>query len=53
MRAGDIQVSDFHGNLLVNIGAGRAHDVKELADQLKKKVQEHFSILLEEEVRYV
>lgn len=53
MRVGDIQVSDAHGNLLVNTGAGTAKDVKELARQLKEKVKAHFDILLEEEVRYM
>lgn len=53
MRVGDIQVADFHGNLLINIGKGTAKDVKELSRQLKEKVRERFGILLEEEVRFI
>lgn len=53
MRVGDIQVSDFHGNLLVNVGRGTAQQVKELSQMLKDKVKERFGILLEEEVRFL
>lgn len=53
MRVGGIQVSDSHGNSLINIGGGTANDVMKLAEQLKEKVKEHFDIQLEEEVRYM
>ncbi|MEK7076615.1 MAG: UDP-N-acetylmuramate dehydrogenase, partial [Patescibacteria group bacterium] len=52
MREGGIYIADFHGNLFVNDGKGKARDVKALARKLKKKVFDRFGIMLEEEVRY-
>ena len=53
MKVGGIEVSDFHGNLLINNkGNGTSHDVNKLAAVLKEKVRKKFGILLEEEVRY-
>jgi len=52
IRMGDIQVANFHGNLLINSGKGKSSDVKKLASFLKRKVKNKFGILLEEEVRY-
>ncbi|MEK7162651.1 MAG: UDP-N-acetylmuramate dehydrogenase [Patescibacteria group bacterium] len=52
MRRGGIRVADFHGNLLINDGRGRAADVKKLARILKNRVWRRFGIKLEEEVRY-
>ena len=52
MRIGDIKVSDFHGNLLINCGKGKAEQVKRLALMLKEKVYQKFKIQLEEEIRY-
>lgn len=54
MKIGNIEVSDFHGNLLINnTGKGSADDVKKLSKILKQKVFQKFGILLEEEVRYL
>lgn len=44
--------SDYHGNLLINLGNGKSSDVKKLALLLKEKVRERFHIKLEEEIRY-
>lgn len=52
-RLGGIQVSEKHANFLINIGNGRADEVRELIKEIKKKVREMFGIELEEEVRYV
>lgn len=52
MRVGGVYIADFHGNLLVNNGRGKAKDVKELSRILKNKVWRKFGIRLEEEVRY-
>jgi len=54
LSVGGIEVSDFHGNLLINNkGNGKASDVKKLAEILKNKVYKKFGIMLEEEVRYI
>jgi len=52
MRIGDIAVSDFHANLLINLGKGTYKDVSVLVDLLKQKVKKKFGIRLEEEIRY-
>lgn len=52
MKVGGIGIADFHGNLFINRGGGKAKDVKQLATILKKRVREHFAVELEEEIRY-
>lgn len=52
MKMGGIQIADFHGNLFLNTGQGKARDVKKLAEVLKKKVFDRFAVRLTEEIRY-
>lgn len=52
MRAGGIQIADFHGNLFINTGGAMAADVKRLAKILKNRVKKKFGIVLGEEIRY-
>ena len=52
-RQGGLYIPDYHGNLLVNDGSATYKDVVTLAKKLKTKVQKHFGIELEEEVRYM
>lgn len=53
MRAGDIQVADYHANLIYNAGAGTARELVEIIDELKRRVETRWGIPLEEEVQYV
>jgi UDP-N-acetylmuramate dehydrogenase len=50
MRIGDAQVSEKHGNFIVNLGRARADDVLSLIGLVKKKVLEATGISLETEV---
>lgn len=52
MKVGGIRIADFHGNLFINDGKGKASDVKKLAKILKDRVRKKFGIRLEEEIRY-
>lgn len=52
MKIGGIKIADFHGNLFINNGNGKASDVKKLARILKNRVKKRFGIELEEEIRY-
>ncbi|TAK03623.1 UDP-N-acetylmuramate dehydrogenase [Patescibacteria group bacterium] len=52
-RVGDAQVSETHGNFIVNLGAARAADVRALAARVKEAVHARFGIDLEEEVQWV
>ena len=53
MRNGDIQVADYHANLIYNAGQGTARQLCEIIGELKSRVRERFGLELEEEVQYV
>ena len=53
MRVGDIQVADYHANLIYNDGKGTARDLVAVIQELKRRVTERWAIPLEEEVQYV
>jgi len=51
MRVGDAQISEIHGNFLINRGRATAADVDELIDTVKRAVRDHLGTALEEEIR--
>lgn len=53
MRRGDIQVAEYHANLIYNDGNGTAADLVQVIQEVKDRVQERFGFALEEEVQYV
>lgn len=53
LRMGDIQVADYHANLIYNDGAGTAYDLRIVIADLKARIRQRFGIPLEEEVQYV
>ena len=53
MRAGGIQVADYHANLIYNAGEGTARELRTVIAKLKRRVRERFGIEVEEEVQYV
>jgi len=53
LRRGDIQVAEYHANLVYNDGDGTATDLFVVIEELKRRVQERFGIELEEEVQLV
>ena len=53
MRQGDIQVADYHANLIYNDGKGTARDLVSVISELKRRVEDRWDIRLEEEVQYV
>jgi len=52
-KVGRVQVSENHGNFVINLGGGKAEDVVILASLIKQKVREKFHIQLIEEVQFV
>jgi len=50
-RVGAIEVSDLHANYFVNLGRGRAEDVRRLMTTVATRVQDRFGVLLAPEVR--
>ncbi len=53
MKVGDIHVADYHANLIYNVGAGTARDLVALIGELKRRVEDRWSMPLEEEVQYI
>jgi len=53
LRRGDIQIADYHANLIYNDGAGTAVDLVAVIGEVKSRVRERFGFELEEEVQYV
>jgi UDP-N-acetylmuramate dehydrogenase len=52
-RIGDAQVSELHGNFIVNLGHARAADVIALIDTVRAAVLERTGIALEREVKII
>lgn len=52
-RVGDAQVSEKHGNFLVNVGQARAQDILMLTSKVKMKIRDEYNIMLEDEVQLV
>ncbi|MDR1926675.1 MAG: UDP-N-acetylmuramate dehydrogenase [Endomicrobium sp.] len=53
IRAGGAQISEVHGNFIVNTGGASAKDVVSLIKLVKAKVKEEFNINLETEIRII
>src|SRR5439155_7241474 len=53
MERGGVRVADYHANLIYNAGGGTAIEVREIIDELKRRVRERFGLDVHEEVQYV
>ena len=51
MRVGDAEISDVHGNFIINRGRASSAQVEELIERVKQEVKSQVGILLEEEIR--
>ncbi|MDD5145576.1 MAG: UDP-N-acetylmuramate dehydrogenase [Candidatus Pacebacteria bacterium] len=52
-RVGNVKISEKHANFIVNLGNGKANEVKKLINSAKKAVKNKFGIILEEEIQYL
>ncbi len=52
-QLGDIKIADYHGNLFINLGKGRASDFWLLAHQCAQKTKDKYGLILEPEVQLV
>lgn len=52
-RLGDIEITNYHANLFVNKGHGKASDFYTLAQKYAQKVKNKFGITLEPEVQLI
>lgn len=53
MRIGDAQVSELHGNFIVNLGKAQASQVVTLIEEVRKIIEEKSAIQLETEVVFL
>ena len=49
-RIGNVKISEKHANFIVNLGNGKAKDVKKLIKLAKQKVKSKFGVTLKEEI---
>lgn len=52
-KIGQAQISEKHGNFIINLGGAKASDVKKLIGLVKEKVVEKYGIELEEEIMVI
>lgn len=52
-KRGGIKIADYHANLFINEGGGKASDFFKLAKEYKNKVKEKFGVDLEPEVQLI
>jgi UDP-N-acetylmuramate dehydrogenase len=52
-RIGNVRISEKHANFIVNLGEGKAKEVRKLINLIKKRVKKKFGIALEEEIQYL
>ncbi|MFZ6015222.1 MAG: UDP-N-acetylmuramate dehydrogenase [Patescibacteria group bacterium] len=49
-KIGNAQISEKHGNFIINLGNARAQDVLMLMSKAKMKIRDEYNIMLEDEV---
>jgi len=52
-RIGQAQISERHANFIVNLGAAKAEDVRQLMDLARAEVKQRFGVGLTAEVKYL
>jgi UDP-N-acetylmuramate dehydrogenase len=52
-KIGQAAISEKHPNFIVNLGQGRARDVRKLIKFIKKSVKNKFGIKIEEEIQFL
>jgi len=52
-QIGGAQVSEKHGNFILNVGGAKAEDFIILASMIKQKVRDKYGVQLKEEVQYI
>ncbi len=50
-KIGNVKISEKHSNFIINLGNGKAKDVKKLIKLVKEKVKKKFGITLKEELQ--
>lgn len=53
LRVGDAQISERHGNFIINLGNAKAGEALALIEEMRKRVQEQYGVSLELEAKVV
>lgn len=53
LRVGDAQISEEHGNFLINHGGATASDIVQLISRVKTEARDRLGVQLQEEVQYI
>ena len=53
LRIGDVEVSAVHANFFINKGKASASDFLRLMEEVSRKVNEKFGVMLEPEIKIV
>ena len=53
LKQGEAQVSQKHGNFILNLGKATAQDIDILIQKIRERVYDKFSVRLETEVHYL
>ena len=52
-KIGNVKISEKHSNFIINLGDGKARDVKKLIKLVKEKAEKKFGITLKEELQHL
>jgi UDP-N-acetylmuramate dehydrogenase len=52
-QIGNAQVSELHGNFIVNLGNAKAKDIFSLIEHIKQVISDQYGIALETEVKLI
>lgn len=52
-QIGNAQVSELHGNFIVNLGNAKAKDIFSLIEHIKQVIRDRYGVLLETEVKLI
>jgi len=52
-KVGDVEISEKHSNFIINLGDGKAKEVKELIKIIKDTIKEKTGMEIEEEIQYL
>lgn len=53
LRIGDAQISEQHGNFIVNLGSATSQDILQLIDVVTRKIKEETGIIVEPEIKII
>lgn len=53
LTIGQAQISNLHGNFIINLGKAKATDIDNLIQEVQKKVYDKFQVLLKTEIHYI